>query len=118
MVNDKEESIKSGLEQARRDYAAEKERAISSQMQELSVAKFEIDYLPDQREVGEILRPFFARTLKRRHFYSVIRLGKGFCLTFGCSLHVRHTGAVILRIPPPSSLDKFVDHLADTVLCR
>lgn len=74
MVNDKEGFIKSGLEQARRDYAAEKERVISSQMQELSVAKFEIDHLPDQREVGEIPDPFVTARSKGGIFESALQL--------------------------------------------
>lgn len=74
MVNDKEGFIKSGLEQARRDYAAEKERVISSQMQELSVAKFEIDHLPDQREVSEIPDPFVTARSKGGIFESALQL--------------------------------------------
>ena len=55
MVDDTDESEKSKLmEQIKRDYAADKERTLSSQMQELSVAKFEVDHLPDQREVSEM----------------------------------------------------------------
>lgn len=39
------------LPEARREYASAKVVALSSQLQELSVARFEVDALPDQREV-------------------------------------------------------------------
>lgn len=42
------------LEQARRDYAALKARSLESQLQETSVAKFEVEHLSDQRKVGRV----------------------------------------------------------------
>lgn len=39
------------LEEARREYAEAKSVALSAQLQEISVAKFEVDALPDKREV-------------------------------------------------------------------
>eukprot|EP00903_Cladosiphon_okamuranus_P015000 g13880.t1 len=39
------------LPEARREYASAKVVALSSQLQELSVARFEVDALPEQREV-------------------------------------------------------------------
>lgn len=40
------------LEEGRRGYALSKVAALSSQLQETSVAKFEVDHLPERREVG------------------------------------------------------------------
>ena len=40
------------LEEARSGYAVSKVTALSSQLQEASVAKFEVDHLPERREVG------------------------------------------------------------------
>lgn len=41
----------SALEEARREYAKAKAVALSAQLQGISVAKFEVEALPDQREV-------------------------------------------------------------------
>ncbi|CAN0335969.1 unnamed protein product [Laminaria digitata] len=47
----KDSSSSSSLEEARRGYALSKATALSSQLQETSVAKFEVDHLPERREV-------------------------------------------------------------------
>eukprot|EP00904_Undaria_pinnatifida_P004378 jgi/Undpi1/13941/HiC_scaffold_9.g03592.m1 len=39
------------LEEARRGYALSKVTSLRSQLQETSVAKFEVDHLPERREV-------------------------------------------------------------------
>lgn len=39
------------LEQARRDYAEKEAMKLTSQLQETSVAKFEVDHLSDNRKV-------------------------------------------------------------------
>lgn len=39
------------LEEARREYAEAKTASLSAQLQGISVAKFEVDALPDKREV-------------------------------------------------------------------
>lgn len=52
MSND---SSTSSLEEGRRGYASSKVAALSSQLQETSVAKFEVDHLPERREVGFVL---------------------------------------------------------------
>lgn len=48
----KDSSSSSSLEEARRGYALSKATVLSSQLQETSVAKFEVDHLPERREVG------------------------------------------------------------------
>ena len=40
------------LEEGRRGYALSKVTTLSSELQEISVAKFEVDHLPERREVG------------------------------------------------------------------
>lgn len=45
------------LEQARRSYAEGKARHLSSQLQETSVAIFELDHLPERRQVSEETNP-------------------------------------------------------------
>ncbi|CAM9790109.1 unnamed protein product [Pylaiella littoralis] len=53
------------LEEARREYAEAKSVALSAQLQEISVAKFEVDALPDKRE----FEAFFAKFRSRRRLF-------------------------------------------------
>lgn len=53
------------LEEARRGYAASKARDLSSKLQEVSVAKFEVDHLPEPRKVRH-LPPTSARALQHQ----------------------------------------------------
>lgn len=52
MNDDSSHSRTRSLEEARRGYAFSKVTALSSQLQETSVAKFEVDHLPERRKVG------------------------------------------------------------------